>query len=137
MFKKTRAQRASEKLYKEGLDSVTLKFVIRDERKEEHKFYLTVAVFEDQVDLIDLTVSGSQEHNIRALMESNFKLATRLLRDENSLLKLVEHWKGYRFEPHGVCKQLTEHYGYDRPSVASPLDCAAKILRARFLGGAE
>ena len=133
MPEKTRKQRAKEHLYKEGLPSVTIKFVINDAEKTEHKCYLTVASFEDQVDMVSLTLGGLQEHNIRALIESECRLATRLLRSGTALEDLVDHWEGYRFEPHGVCKQLVEHHGYDRPTVASTLDCVAKILRARFL----
>jgi len=133
MPEKTRKQRAKEQLYKEGLHSTTIKFVINDAEKIAHKCYLTVADFEDQVDMISLTLGGLQEHNIRALIESECRLATRLLRSGTSLEDLVKHWEGYRFEPHGVCKQLVEHHGYDRPTVSSTLDCVAKILRARFL----
>lgn len=132
-----KGKRASERLYKEGLDSVTLKFTIAslDEKFKTHEFdfYLKVASFEGQVDLIDLTLGSSQEHNIRALIESNFKLGSKLIRDGVPLEKIVDHWEGYRFEPSGNCKQLVERYGYERPTVLSPLDCVAKILRARFL----
>jgi len=129
----TRRERAKKVLYKEGLPSITIKFVINDAEKAAHKCYLTVASFEDQVDMVSLTLSGLQEHNIRALIESECRLFTKLLRSGTPLKTLVDHWEGYRFEPHGVCKQLVEHHGYDRPTVASTLDCVAKILRARFL----
>ncbi len=128
-----RGERAKKRLYKEGLHSTTIKFVIDDADKVAHKCYLTVADFEDRVDMVSLTLSGLQEHNIRALIESECRLFTKLLRSGTPLKTLVDHWEGYRFEPHGVCKQLVEHHGYDRPTVASTLDCVAKILRARFL----
>lgn len=138
---KARGQRASARLYKEGLDSTVIKFTIdgfkeNKEGKMENAswdFYLTIATFEGHVDLIDLTLSGAHEHNIRALIESAFRLSTQLLRNETSLEKIIKHWEGYRFEPHGKCKQLVESYGYDRPTVRSPLDCVAKILEKRFL----
>ena len=135
--KNTRGKGAAEQLRGKGLPGITIKFVIaaldKNNKVEEHNFYLTIPVFEEQIDLLDLRLGGSQEHNIRALIESEMKLATMLLRDGKPLQKLVEHWIGYRFEPHGICKQLVEHHGYESPKVASPLDAVAKILKARFL----
>ena len=141
MSEKTHGQRASEKLYKEGLDSVVLKFTIKgldeDKKPQDYDFYLIVASFEGRVDLLDLTVSGLYSHNVRALIESAFKMATALLRKGKTIENIADHWAGYSFEPHGVCPQLVEHYGYESPRTASPLDCVAKILKARFLGGTE
>lgn len=139
--KLSRGEKAAKQLEGVGLPGITLKFVIRalDEefKVHEHNFYLTIPAFENKIDLLDLRLGGTQEHNIRALIESEMKLATMLLRSGKSLDKLVEHWIGYRFEPHGVCPQLIQHYGYESPNVASPLDAVAKILKAKFLEGQE
>ncbi len=113
-----------------GLGGVTIKFEILGE--EEYSFYLHVAIHEGRPDFIALTLSGLHDHNIRAGMEVICRMATRALRrGAYTLEELCSLWLGYQFEPQGICPQLA-NYGYEGLMVKSPLDAAAKIMKARF-----
>jgi len=116
------------KFMQEGLAGVTIKYSIN-----EYDFYLQLALYDDQVDFIAITLSGAHEHNIRALVEVVCRMATRALRrGAYTLEELCDLWVGYEFAPEGQCPQLLE-YGGESALVKSPIDAAAKILRARFL----
>lgn len=116
------------KFMQEGLEGVTIKYSIN-----EYDFYLQLALYDDQVDFIAIILSGAHEHNIRALMEVVCRMATRALRrGAYTLEELCNLWTGYEFAPEGQCPQLLE-YGGESALVKSPIDAAAKIIRARFL----
>lgn len=116
-------KRAAEAMRTKGLPGVTQKFSIEGELT--YDFYLKLAWHEYHLDYLDLTVSGAQDHNIRALVELVCKEAYALLRAEVwTVDKLVREWRGYPFEPMGYCPQL-------EGIVRSPIDAAARLIERR------
>ena len=122
---------AKDLFMEKGLPGSTIKFSIN-----EYDYYLQVAMHAGKVDFLGITVSGQHDHNIRALLEVIFRMATRALRrGAYTLEELCNLWIHYPFMPGGeghFCPQLLD-YGYESPSITSPLDAIAKILRARIL----
>lgn len=132
---------AAEVIRVEGLPGLTQKFTIQG--AAPYDFYLKLAwsprptryariknqiqpvYLSRHLDYVDLTVSGLQEHNIRALVELACKEAYALLRARVwTVDNLIKEWRGYRFEPSGYCPQVNG-------IVHSPMDASARLIELR------
>jgi len=108
---------AADAMRARGLPGVTQKFTISG-----YDFYMKLAWCGHRLDYIDITVSGAQEHNVRALVELACKEAYALLRSGVwNTDKLIEEWMVRRFEPSGACSQI-------EGIAKSPIDAAARLI---------
>ncbi|MHC4643899.1 MAG: hypothetical protein ACYTBJ_00255 [Planctomycetota bacterium] len=119
-----------------GLPGLNQKFTITSQDPEtkqgaDFDFYLKLAWYESRLDYVDITLSGLQAHNIRALIELLCKEAYALLRSEVwSTDRLIQEWRGYSFEPSGFCPQLLA-LEEPNPIARSPIDAAARLISYR------
>ena len=116
-------KQAAKLMYIEGMPSKINKLTIHGDKP--YDLYLVTAYYKDQLNYIDIFLSGQHHHNTRALVEVACKQARLLLRHKIwDAQKLVATWGGYAFQPAGLCPQL-------QGIVKSPLDAVAREIAKR------
>ena len=146
-------RRIEERLNRDGVESITSKLVIRDD-KLNHDIYVKLGWWRGRPVWVDVTISrhagdwNGEGHgvpqaslpmvtglyrrlieNSRALTEIACREASLLLSSRRCTLSdLADLWRATEGEPKGLCPQVNDECG-DR--VHGPLDAAAKLFKLR------